>query len=538
MRKSILVLVSSFLILKPYILSAQESETAVEAEAESAVEEQARITEFEACSTSVMQLVQNASGTLFAAADENSLAVYDAKDFSLIKQFYDGKLARISFYTEGESEFLAAITTSGQFIVRKLMQTYDGWAFEEGEPYYSADCSDVSGRKSLTAVSFSSNSDYVAAAFDDNSVQVHFRLRITAGSISRTITAHKAPVYALEFSKNGEYLATVSTDGESYIWNSYTGAKIAHIKGSYARARIPVCFTEDSVYIVSLDGRNSFRISDFSGNTLYSILTGRPITAIKPLKDPDLIAIRNDKNEVMIYSISSRRPLSVYTVNNEKAFTAFEFEVASELMYAGFSDGHVCLIEAQPYLDDTAMLITDASLAGKGAGNFIHQRFTSLSVCGGTNYMTKPYLLSANLRGEYLYAKAISPFFVGGGLALSVGFPREDYPSNYKVGGQEVDAPKLLSATVYAPVGYAFSPWNNDMRILTSFKLGAKSSSLALFTNQGNAIGNPALSFFLSVGAGMQIRWFTFDVNCEYDTMGKVSPSIYAGYNFRFEEKK
>lgn len=538
MRKSILVLVSSFLILKPYILSAQESETAVEAEAESAVEEQARITEFEACSTSVLQLVQNASGTLFAAADENSLAVYDAKDFSLIKQFYDGKLARISFYTEGESEFLAAITTSGQFIVRKLMQTYDGWAFEEGEPYYSADCSDVSGRKSLTAVSFSSNSDYVAAAFDDNSVQVHFRLRITAGSISRTITAHKAPVYALEFSKNGEYLATVSTDGESYIWNSYTGAKIAHIKGSYARARIPVCFTEDSVYIVSLDGRNSFRISDFSGNTLYSILTGRPITAIKPLKDPDLIAIRNDKNEVMIYSISSRRPLSVYTVNNEKAFTAFEFKVASELMYAGFSDGHVCLIEAQPYLDDTAMLITDASLAGKGAGNFIHQRFTSLSVCGGTNYMTKPYLLSANLRGEYLYAKAISPFFVGGGLALSVGFPREDYPSNYKVSGQEVDAPKLLSATVYAPVGYAFSPWNNDIRILTSFKFGAKSSSLALFTSQGNAIGNPALSFFLGVGAGMQIRWFTFDVNCEYDTMGKVSPSIYAGYNFRFEEKK
>lgn len=537
MRKSILVLVSSFLILKPNILSAQESEAVVETEAESAVEEQARITEFEACSTSVLQLVQNASGTLFAAADENSLAVYDAKDFNLIKHFYDGKLARISFYTEGESEFLAAITTSGQFIVRKLMQTYDGWAFEEGEPYYSADCSDVSGRKSLTAVSFSSNSDYVAAAFDDNSVQVHFRLRITAGSISRTITAHKAPVYALEFSKNGEYLATVSTDGESYIWNSYTGAKIAHIKGSYARARIPVCFTEDSVYIVSLDGRNSFRISDFSGNTLYSILTGRPITAIKPLKDPDLIAIRNDKNEVMVYSISSRRPLSVYTVNNEKAFTAFEFEVASELMYAGFSDGHVCLIEAQPYLDDTAMLITDASLAGKGAGNFIHQRFTSLSVCGGTNYMTKPYLLSANLRGEYLYAKAISPFFVGGGLALSVGFPDENYPARYKIDDSYVDAPKLLSATLYAPAGYSFTPWNNEMRILTMFRVGAKMSSLALIAGQGYVVGEPAFSLFMSVGAGMQIKWFTFDLNCEYDTLGKVSPSLYAGYAFRWGEK-
>lgn len=536
MRKSSLVLVSIFLILKPAILSAQESEFEAETELEAA--EQTPKSEFEASSSSVLQIVQNASGTLFAVSDENSVTLFDARDFRPIKQFYDGKPARISFYSEGENDFFAVMTSSGQFIVRKLMQIDDGWEVEEGEPYYSADCSDVSGRKSLTAVAFSSNSDYVAAAFNDSSVQVHFRLRVTAGSISRTITAHKTPVFAMEFSKSGEYLATVSTDGQAYIWNSYTGSRITQLKENYTRARVPVYFSEDSVYIISLDGRNSFRISDFSGNTLYSILTGRPITAIKTLKDPDLLAIRNDKNEVMVYSISSRRPISVFTVNAESSFTSFEIDASSELMYAGFADGKVRIIEAQPYLDDTAMLITDASLAGKGAGNFIHQRFSSLSVCAGTNYMTKPYLLSANLRGEYLYAKAISPFFVGGGLALSVGFPREDYPSSYKVGGQEVDAPKLLSATVYAPVGYTFSPWNNDIRILTSLKMGVKSSSLALFTSQGNAIGKPAFSFFLSVGAGMQIRWFTFDVNCEYDTMGKVSPSIYAGYNFRFEEKK
>ena len=70
------------------------------------------------------------------------------------------------------------------------------------------------GRKSLNSLSFSSNSDYIAAAFDDNSVQVHFRLRVIAGSISHTITKHKSQVYGLEFSKTGEYLATVSTDGE------------------------------------------------------------------------------------------------------------------------------------------------------------------------------------------------------------------------------------------------------------------------------------------------------------------------------------
>lgn len=549
MRKSSLVLVSSFLIFQTSLLYAQEAEAEtvpeIELEAESTAAESTEVTiesSFNACIGPVSKIVQNTAGTLLAVSDVNSISVYDARTFEPVEKFYDGKLSRFYFYSEGENEFFAVITDNGQFVVRKLMQLDDEWCFEQGEPYYSADCSDASGRKKLTAVSFSSNSDYVAAAFDDNSVQVHFRLRSTASSISHTINIHKTPVFGLEFSRNGEYLATVSTDGEAYIWNSYTTSRITHLKGIYARARVPVCFTDDSVYIVSLDSRNSFRISDFSGNTLYSILTGRPITAIKPLKDPDLLAIRNDKNEVMVYSISSRRPLSVASAVREDGgdavFTAFEFDASSDLMYAGFSDGKVCLIEPVPYLDDTSMLVTDAALAGKGEGNFIHQKFSSISVCGGTNYMTKPYLLSANLRGEYLYSEAISPFFVGGGLSLAVGFPRKDFPSDYKIRGQNVSAPKLLSATIYAPAGYAFSPWNNEMRILTELRVGAKMSTLALITKDGYIIGQPAFSFFASLGAGMQIKWFTFDLNCEYDTLGKVSPSLYAGYVFRFGEKK
>ena len=497
---------------------------------------------FTACENGVIQITENAAGTLIAVSDKNSVTVFNSKDYSPIEKFYDGRISKISFYTEGENEFFALITDTGSFIVRKLIKTDEGWCFEAGDPYFYADCSDVSGRKALNALSFSNNSDYVAAAFNDNSVQVHFRLRVTAGSISHTIKAHRTPVYGLEFSKNGDYLATVSTDGEAYIWNSYTTSRITRLKDVYARARVPVCFTEDSVYIVSLDSRNSFRISDFSGNTLYSILTGRPITAIKPLKDPDLLAIRNDKNEVMVYSISSRRPLSIASAvrddGSDAEFTAFEFDASSDLMYAGFSDGKVCLIEPAPYLDDTSMLVTDAALAGKGEGNFIHQKFSSISVCGGTNYMNSPYLFSVNLRAEYLYSEVISPFFVGGGLSLSTGFPRDEYPATYKLAGEYVEAPKLLSATLYVPAGYAFSPWNNEIRILTSLKLGAKMSSLALINGGGYIIGDPVFSFFMSAGAGMQIKWFEFDMNIEYDTLGDFSPSLYAGYAFRWGEKK
>ena len=500
--------------------------------------------EYTVCEGPVQLISENLSGSLIAISDSSCVNIYDTKDFSLVCRFYDENVCKTAFYSEGDAEFISVMTKNGQFIVRKLLFYDDVWHCEEGEPYFSADCADASGRKALTALSFSNNSDYVAAAFSDNTVQVHFRLRVTAGSISHTITSHKSQVYGLEFSKNGEYLASVSTDGEAYIWNSYTSSKITHLNGIYTRARVPVCFTEDSVYIVSLDGRNSFRISDFSGNTLYSILTGRPITAIRPLKDPDLLAIRNDKDEVMIYSISSRRPLSVSSVKEDAAFTAFEFTAQSELMYAGLSDGRLVLVEPQPYLDETSMLVTDSTLAGNGKGmgklfgGGAANPFQGLSFSAGANYLNKPYLLSANFRTEYFYSEAISPFIVGGGLSLSFGFPRQDFPATYKIHGQQVASPNLLSATIYVPAGYSIAPWNNDLLIFTTAKAGAKMTCIALFANGKSVVGNPAFSFFMSVGAGMQIKWFTFDINCEYDTIGKVSPSIYAGYILKWGGQK
>lgn len=492
---------------------------------------------FQACDGRIVQIAEDSSGSLLAASDGSSVVVYNLSDFSQVCELYDEKVSKMSFYIEGDSKYFAVMTKGGQYIVRKFYYSDDQWHCEDGEPYFYADCADKTGKKSLTAVSFSNNSDYVAAAFDDNTVQVHFRLRVTAGSISHSITTHKAPVYGLEFSKSGEYLATVSIDGSAYIWNSYTSNLITKLKGVYARARVPVYFTEDSVYIISLDGRNTFRISDFSGNTLYSILTGRPITAIQPLKDPDLIAIRNDKNEVMVYSISSRKPVSVTSVAADSDFTCFDYSLDAEVMYAGFADGKVALLEPQPYMDDTAMLVTDSTLGGVG-GKYKSQPFSSISFCAGTRYLTSPFLMSADLRGEYLYSEKISPFLIGGGLTLSLGFPRSDFPAHYKINGEYVNSPKLVSATIYAPMGYSFSPWDKDIRIFTTFKTGIKLTSLALITSSGSILGTPSLSAFISGGAGMQIKWFVFDINCEYDTLGGVSPSIYAGYMLRLGESK
>ena len=487
----------------------------------------------------IVQISQNSSVKLLAVTFTDRVEVYNTTNFSKDFVIYQDKVQKTAFYTENGNEYIALMTDTGSFIARRIFFDGETWACDFDSPYFAAECSNSSNAQSVTAVAFSRNSDYIAAAFSDGSIQVHFRLRVTQRLISRLIKEHSTGVYGLEFNSTGEYLASVSMDGNASIWNCYSNTKVTQLKDIYARARVPVCFTEDSVYIVSLDGRNSFRISDFSGNSLFSILTGRPITAIKPLKNPDLIAVRNDKNEVMVYSISQRRPVSVSSVKEDERFSVFEFNFAADLMYAALADGKVCAVEALPYLDENSLLVTDSSLAGSGSGkgNMWTNRFQGISIDLGTNYLTKPYLLSGNLRAEYIYCDKTAPWFFGGGLLLQMGFPRKDFPYSYALNGQTVNAPYLCSAALYVPTGLIFSPWNNSISFSATIRLGGKINSLVLLSG-GYMVGKPAYSFFVSGGVGMIIKMFEFDINCEYDTIGKVSPSAYAGVILKLGGKK
>lgn len=484
----------------------------------------------------VLQISQNQAGTLLAVSFENNVILYDTSDYSKVGLLNESDSVRTVFYTENDKEYISIMTRNGSFKVIEIKKDEGGWYLNNREPYFSADCSDSTQKKSITATAFSRNSDYIATAFSDNTIQVHFLLRVTQSSITRVISEHKAMVYAMEFCPSGEYLATVSLDGNAYIWNSHSSTKVTQINGIYTRSRIPVYFTEDSVYIVSQDGRNSFRISDYAGNTLYSIMTGRAITAIRPLKDPDLIAIQNDKNEVMIYSISSRRPVSVVNIPDDSDFTVFDFNLAADYIYAGFINGEVRLFEVEPYLEDNMTLVTDSSLAGK-KGAVTSVRFQEITFAAGANYLNKPYLASINFSVEYRYCNKTAPWFFGLGLTGQYGFPSSDFPTTYKIRGQVVNPPSLLSAAVFVPTGFLFSPWGNSVCIITEVRFGAKVSTLALLSG-GYIIGDPVFSAFISGGAGMMVGFFEFNINCEYDSVGKLSPSAYVGVNLKWGKQK
>ncbi len=298
-------------------------------------------------STPIVSISSNFTGTLLAIADEKCVTVYDTSDFSQVCVFNEPKALQTAFFTENGDEHISIMTSDGHLSVRRIRRNFSSYYYEPAEPYFSAEFTSSAGLSNVVCSAFSSNSDYVAVAFSDNSIKLYFRLRITQNAIAKLLSSHDSTIYGMEFNQTGEYLASVSDDGKAYIWNTNTCSKIASLKNVYTRSNNPVCFTSDSSYIVSQDGSNSFLISDFSGKALYSITAGQAITSIRPLNNPDLIAIGNDRKEVVVYSISARKVISVYEVKRNSLLSAFEFGNQTDSLYAGYRDGVVQIIDSR-----------------------------------------------------------------------------------------------------------------------------------------------------------------------------------------------
>lgn len=160
------------------------------------------------------------------------------------------------------------MTENGDFSLQKREKRGKKITFLSAERYSISDPAEDTDKKKLTCTSFSKNTDYIAAAFGDYSISLHFKLRFTQNIITHPIRTHKAEIYGLEFSEDEKYLASVSTDGNAYIWDCANSSQAAHISKVYAKQQIPVYFSADGLLVISQDGKNSFRVSDLSGEKI------------------------------------------------------------------------------------------------------------------------------------------------------------------------------------------------------------------------------------------------------------------------------
>lgn len=551
-------------------------------------------------STPIISISSNSSGTLLAVSDEKCVTVYDTSDFSQVCVFNEPKAYKTAFFTENGDEHISIMTGDGHLSVRRIRRKVSSYYYEPAEPFFSAEFTSSAGLANVVCSAFSSNSDYVAVAFSDNSIKLYFRLRITKNEIAKILSNHNSIIYGLEFNPTGEYLASVSEDGTAYIWNTNTCTKVTSLNNVYTHSKVPVCFTSDSSCIISQDSRNSFLISNFSGKPQYSVTTAQAITSIKPLKDPDLIAIGNERKEVTVYSISARKAISVYEVKRNSLLSAFEFNRKADSIYAGYRDGVIQIVDPRFGVKDSIARVSNSVVPGANAGlskqsnkrsddngDNLHKKESAdenvvkndkgdnpsdngdngdtpyskesnkgdnpvypplanypkptaaLSFCGGYTIIPTDFFI-----GEFDidigFQKSFSKLPLFAALDIKVGgsIPKKDFPYSYFTqDGESKKAPWFYSAAPALVFGFESY---NQKSIRLFIGLTGGSSFRMIWNNSIKENVNSPLhyGYFGGLTAGIDLYSFTIKISCVYDSMFGLQNSCALGATIKFYSKK
>jgi WD40 repeat protein len=538
--------------------------------------------------TPIIEISSNTAGTLLAVSDEKNVTIYDTSDFSQVCVFNEPKATKTAFFTENGEEYISIMTSDGHLSVRKIRRKVTSWYYNSSEPYFSAEFTSPAGLKNVACSAISDNSDYVAVAFSDNSIKLYFRLRITRNAIAKTISSHDSPIYGLEFNSSGEYLASVSDDGKAYIWDTNTCARVSSLDNVFTQSKVPVYFTSNSSYIISQNNHNSFLISDFSGKALFSITISQAITSIRPLKNPDLIAIGNERKEVVVYSISARKAVSVYEVKRNSLLSAFEFNSKADSIFAGYRDGSVLIIDSRFGIKDYAVKVTESpvSVPDANAGSdkkgkkkvsddkgdvsqfdssqsdngdnppshndkgdtpvsipaippsYIKPTSSLYFGCGYTIIPTDFFLGEFDFDIGFQKSFNKLPLFAALDIKVGAAVPKKNFPYNYYTqDGETKKAPWFYSAN--PALIFGFESYNQkSLRLFLGLTGGATYRTIWNNSIKENVNSPLHYGYFGGITAGLDLKGFTVKISCLYDSMFGLQNSCSLGATIKFYSKK
>jgi WD40 repeat protein len=115
----------------------------------------------------------------------------------------------------------------------------------------------------VTAVQFSQDGNKLATASDDGQVMVWDP---STGAHLQTLEGHSSWVIAVQFSPDGSKLASASDDGKVMVWDSSTGAHLHTLEG-HSGAVVAVQFSPDGSKLASASYDNKVMVWDLNTNS-------------------------------------------------------------------------------------------------------------------------------------------------------------------------------------------------------------------------------------------------------------------------------
>lgn len=133
-------------------------------------------------------------------------------------------------------------------------------------------------------------------------------------------SGHKAPVTSVAMSRDGRQIASGDVEGTVRLWSSYTGAEINTMPGQAAGAITHVAFNQvrDEIFSGSADG--IIRVWDPIADTVRTIDTGRPVTALAVSPDGNLLASGGIDGQITVRELATGRSTPLENEDNAIVF--------------------------------------------------------------------------------------------------------------------------------------------------------------------------------------------------------------------------
>jgi eukaryotic-like serine/threonine-protein kinase len=191
---------------------------------------------------------------------------------------------------------------------------------------------------------------------------------VSTGALVREIAeAHRSDVFFLEFSADGEHLASAGYDGEAILWDTRIWEPDVRLRG-HAHGVRRVRFSPDDSMIATASWDRSVRLWDRATGELLHVLEGHTHFVFDVAFDPDgrfLVSAAWD-GTLRVWDLGTRRELAAFVSNEARVYSVTVLPGGRELVYAGGRVHVLELGELGPPDDELARVLVDTGLALRG----------------------------------------------------------------------------------------------------------------------------------------------------------------------------
>lgn len=430
--------------------------------------------------------------------------------------------------------------------------------------------SNATGGRRVDALAFSRDGSYIAEHFaDTGEVGMHFRLRYTSELLTRRVDSVPVPVYSMAFSGDRELLATAGDDGVVRVWSSFSGRLVGEV-AQHVQNHVPVHYVGDGYSLLVSAGERELAVVDPSGLELGRVEAGSAVAGSLPYGGGARVLVLTEENRLEAHGLDGSGYHGYVPSYNVTAITGYAVSPDGRLLLMGHEDGSVYLVELEDALVPPRRRPVQRAIGGdevveRGSQfteripaaeyadteDAYHSPFEALEVEArglfpeprhgveamvGVSVLPSPHVLDLDVTAGYLNAVWLHPFYVGAQLRLSVGWPQAEFPYNYRLYGEPLAPPLMMSVELDFPVGIVVTPFgaNRDVELYAEVGLGLSLHQLWNRRFGKTAIGgllHPAFVASMAVGAGW--RGLSLKVHGDYDTQLGFLLSVNVGYIFR-----